>query len=134
ACCCVEQNGLAFLKAVTLTEQIPGGQALQHKRGCVLVTHSVRNAHDASCRYITQICVSTDRALAIGNTISHIQVSDTLAYGDHITRSFKSQPVRQRVGVKSSAEVDVDEIQTCRFLADGHFARCWRGHIDIHKL
>ncbi len=117
----MEQNRLAFMHAIGLAQQIPARQTFKHHGRRLLKSDSIRNTNDAISRYIPCFGIRPQGTLTIRDAITHFQVRDARTDCFHNAGRFKTQTMWQGVAVEAITEIDINKVQTHRFLSDGDF-------------
>ena len=75
--------------------------------------------------------IGADRRVAIGDAVAGLQIGDPGAYFlDHAGR-LAAEPARQLRRINAGADVDVDEVQTDRGVADARLARAGLADLDF---
>ena len=85
--------------------------SLQHDRGPHFEVQPFRHAHQALFRHDGKIGVSA-RDAGPGDGIAFLQGANPVAHACHGTGAFQAKGVWQGIGVRASALVDVNVIQT----------------------
>ena len=87
--------------------------ALQHCRRGRFEVHAVRERHQAGCRNNGVFRIGAP-IHGIGDAVTGLDAGDFRAHGLDDTGSFVARGERQVCLIESDAEVNVDEIYSCR--------------------
>ncbi len=125
----VHEDGLARLHPVGAAEEILRGHALQQHRRRLLVGDAGGDLH--------QLVGGRDAVHGVGaHRIGDDPVADLELLHlrpDRLddSRAFASEHRRKRHRIEAGAEIDVDEVEADRGVADQHLARAGRADLDL---
>ena len=131
----MEQNGLAALEFIGLTQQVLHGQTLEHHPGGGFEADLVRQLHQIGFRQDVQFAVGAQRAAAVRDAVTDLEPCNVAAHRLNNACTFRAQAGRQGWRcVEAAAEIGVDEIQADSLVGYAHLIRAGRGGFVINKL
>jgi hypothetical protein len=133
----MEQHLVASLQAfcrACFHEQVLGRQTLEHHGGASFKRDIVWQFAHALGWHDAFFAVAAWGLAGVGSTITHLEVSDTLAYSFHNARGFHAQFEGHGQAIKATALVNVNEVEANGFVANANFTGARLAHCDIHQF
>ena len=131
----MKQDGLFALQTIRLAKQILHRETFKHHGSGFFVADAFRQMHDLRGRYVAGLCIGTDWALAVSDTIALFKtLGGFFTNGDHLACTLKAQASWHGTFIQPGPKININKVQTCSVLTDGDLVFTRRRDFDLDQF